>query len=290
MSTTFRITLLLAAAACLVGGCSMWRHAPEEPSQLPVPRMSPDAVVLEVAILAVPPGPEFSHDQLWRGVDEQHLPLELRRQLAHNGLVCGKIGAQMPEQIQRLLQTNQGQLQFDDAAGMTLSDSSGLQKRLQCRRGARQELPMHAVRPQIDIMLQGDDGRIRGQTYQEAQCLFAWKTFPQPSGGVQLDITPELHYGQPRQRVVRRDFAMQLQPGRDRRLFDQLRIKADLEPGQILLLGATRELKGLGRQFFADIENGGQDRKLLAIRLAQTQFDGLFAPEQIRAPIATPGE
>jgi hypothetical protein len=45
-------------------------------------------------------------------------------------------------------------------------------------------------------------------------------------------------------------------------------------------------LKGLGAHFFADDESGA--RRPLLIRLALTQDDGLFSPEDAPTPLVTP--
>ena len=78
--------------------------------------------------------------------------------------------------------------------------------------------------------------------------------------------------------------------GRDKLVFDRLRLDAKLTPGQVLLVSNTAEIKGPGESFFAETANGTVERTLLVVRVAQTQLDDLFTPEHALAPLVTPGD
>jgi hypothetical protein len=96
-----------------------------------------------------------------------------------------------------------------------------------------------------------------------------------------VDLTPEVHYGEPRARFVGEQGAIRMEAGRSRRVFDNLAISATLAPGHLLVLSSLPSRPGsLGFNFFTTVTAGRREQKLLVIRLAQTQHDGLFDPEQ----------
>jgi len=69
-------------------------------------------------------------------------------------------------------------------------------------------------------------------------------------------------------------------------VLDRLRLESLLGPGQSLVVSATGDIKGLGEHFFSETANSAVQRRLLVIRVAQTQLDDLFAAEPTPAPLA----
>ena len=123
-------------------------------------------------------------------------------------------------------------------------------------------------------------GQLSGQTYDDAQGVFAAKSFPQPDGRVRLELVPELHHDQPRQRWVGSQGMLRLETGRAKQVYDDMTLTADLSPGAMLVLSSLPNRPGsLGHHFFTQ-SDGRLEQKLLLIRLAQTQHDGLFAPPE----------
>ncbi|HTN75552.1 MAG TPA: hypothetical protein VL096_09905, partial [Pirellulaceae bacterium] len=131
-------------------------------------------------------------------------------------------------------------------------------------------------------------GQVTGQDFVEAQCLFAVKTFPQGDSRVRMELVPEVEHGQSKQRWIGQDGAFHVESSKSHKVLDGLRMELLLSPGEVLVLSCTADQKGLGKQFFAESKPGEQ--KLLMIRLAQTQYDDLFAPESVQKPIVTPTE
>ena len=56
---------------------------------------------------------------------------------------------------------------------------------------------------------------------------------------VQLDLLPELHHGEPQQRWIGDDGVIRLETSRPKRVFDELRMKISLAPGQMLVVAAA---------------------------------------------------
>jgi hypothetical protein len=76
----------------------------------------------------------------------------------------------------------------------------------------------------------------------------------------------------------------------DHERYDDLTISAVLNPGQTFVLAGTREVQGLGQHFFPAGERFPDHRRILLLRLAQTQLDDLFNPSPMFTPIATDGQ
>jgi hypothetical protein len=282
--------LLAVTAGLTLAGCARLETQPEEPSKLPPARMSGDSVVLEVAFVRLPAADSDAYDAIWDEADEQHFSAELRRGLAANGLRAGVLGQQLPSELRELLDTAPNILE-DRSEDVTTSDAevNRSSRRMQCRTGRRAKILVSKTHPALALLL-SEEGQVRGHQLADAQCLLALKPYPQGDGRVKLDITPEVEHGQLRTQWVGSEGSLMQRVGRDRLIFDRLRLEAMLTPGQVLIVANTADIKGLGEHFFSETAGGTVERTLLLVRLAQTQFDDLFAGEQALAPLVTPGD
>jgi hypothetical protein len=277
-------------ALALVVGCSQWQTLPEEPSQLPPARMSPDSVVLELAFVRLRASDVRAYDQIWSEADELHFSPELRRELAANGLRVGILGQQLPTELRSALDAAAGE-QEERAEDTDTSDTqtSRGQRRLACRTGRRAKIVVSKLHPTLAFLTQAD-GAVSGSVLENAQCLLALKTYPQGDGRVRLDITPEIEHGDLKNKWSQQDGSLMQRIGRDRVVLDRLRTVATMSAGQVLVLSTTPDVKGLGEHFYSETAAGRVERTLVLIRVAQTQWDDLFAPGQMSAPLATPTE
>ena len=281
---------LLAAAAGLIAGCAQWNKQPQEPSRLPAARMSPDSVVIELAFVRLPASDKAAHDAIWNQADEQHFAPELRRELAANGLRVGVLGQQLPTELRAALDAaaNLREERVEDTdTNDTQTDRS--QRRISCRTGRRAKIVVSKTYPSLAFLTQ-EEGAVRGNVLENAQCLLALRPYPQGDGRVRLDLTPEVEHGELKTRFAAQDGTMMHRVGRERVVQDRLRIAATVAAGQVLVISTTPDIKGLGEHFFSETAGGQVERTLLLIRVAQTQWDDLFAPEQLTAPLATPTE
>ncbi|MFM2095161.1 MAG: hypothetical protein RIS70_2285 [Planctomycetota bacterium] len=266
------------ALPCLnLTGCGRW-NPPPTANRLPVPRMSPDSVVLEIASVRLPVNSELQRDW-WNTIDEQALPQDVRENLAQNGIRVGIISGEIPKQLRDVLaqpQSNRvGDQDPDSSQGCVVS-----QQRLQQRSGRRGKIVTSELRDEI-ISLVPKSGRVVGQTYYQAQCLFSIRSYPQGDGQLKLDLVPEIEHGQPRTRWIGQptDGSFRLDTGRERAVYNELRFEPRLAAGEALILTCSDECKGLGREFFIDTKGDARMQRILLIRLAQTQLDDLFSPE-----------
>ena len=120
-----------------------------------------------------------------------------------------------------------------------------------------------------------DSKGVVGKSIPDAQCILACKWFPLGNGGVKIELTPEIHHGQPKKQFVAGEGTFHLLAMRERQVFGDLLIATELAPGQTMVLSGTPQF-GLGHSFFLERENGEPQQRLLLVRLAQTQRDDLF--------------
>ncbi len=280
-----------AVAALAAAGCAEWDKQPEQPTQLPPARMSPDAVVLELAFVRLPVADRASYDAIWLAADEQHFAPELRKELAANGLRAGVLGQQLPTELRAALDAAASQLE-ERAEDIDTNDTQTdlKQRRIQCRTGKRAKIVVSRTRPSLSFLTL-DEGRVHGNVLENAQCLLALKPYAQGDGRVRLDITPEVEHGELRNTWVHgQQGSLMQRQGRERVILERLRTMATLSAGQVLVVSNTAEIKGVGEHFFSETAGGRSERTLVLLRVAQTQWNDLFVPEQFAAPLATPVE
>lgn len=295
MSRTFvsrrQLLASLPAWAAALAGCAQVEIPDDLPGRLlPAARMSPDSVILEIGYAQMALAERASYDEVWQQADEQALGLELRQELARNGLRCGILGKRIPEKVRALMDqksTAVDKRSEDLDVGQVEVDRQT--RRLQCRAARRAKVLCSKSFPQLSLLTR-DGGSVRGRQLEKAQCLLALKPYPQNDGRVQIDLLPEVEHGELKQQWVAGEGTMMQRVGREKLTFEALRISLSLAPGQMIVISAVEEPIGLGEHFFVESVGGTPQRSLLFVRLAHTQHDDLFAPELSSLPLATPGE
>jgi hypothetical protein len=242
--------------------------------------MSPDTVVLELALLEV-----ADAERLWQELDEQHLPVETRRKLAAQGLRAGVLGTQVPGWINSQLAEQPRTLEIDEGSGSAIMQDKTKQWRLQCRSGDSREIELGSVREELAIPV-GEGDTDSQQVLKNAQCKLAIVAEPQGDGRVHLHISPEIHHGPLRHRWVGDGESFRIDLTQQCQRYPELAFAAVLAPGQTLVLAAPADAQGLGRSLFFT-ETLPVKHRILLLRVAQTQFDDLFSPPQTLTPIAS---
>jgi hypothetical protein len=270
--------------ALTLAGCSPVKP-PAGKSLLAPAAMSPDSAVLEVFFIRCPMGDANVNATLWEQVDEQAIPNGTRLQLARNGFRVGLVGAQVPLGVSRLLElaTTPAAIPGPNTrieASQMQEEPQVIRRHLQLRPGTRQEIIASEVYDELPVLM-NEEGQLAGQTYAQAQGILAFKTYNLRDGQVKLELVPELHHGQPRQRWTASQGMYRLDTGRERRVFTPLGISASLARGQMLAMTCLPDRSGsLGYHFFSDKRAGRTDQKLLLIRLSQAQHDDLVLPDE----------
>lgn len=286
-SPAYRLSIVVLFALG-VSGCALWQNdSTAEPSTLPSSNLSDDTVVLETTKVRIPNLSEDSVAQMWLEVDEQFMPAAMRSRLYENGIRVGLINYHLPQQIRDLLESNTGKSGLNGQSSVVIKDAGEvpIAEQRRFRKGKRGELIASDVLPELTCFIKEGDA-VTGETYYQAQCRFAILTYPQGDGRVLIELVPEIQHGQPQREFSSPgdgifEFA---QRPRSEALAD-LTMKAIMSPGETLILGATDELKGVGKAFFSRADGR---RQIMLIRLAASQTDGLFVAEVEKAP--EPGE
>ena len=215
------------SALSVVLGCTKLDLAPMPDSPLAQPKMSADSVALDIFFVRIPSDQPDVDTALWAEVDEQSLDVALRQRLAENGFRLGQTGGQIPLSLERLIEL-EGPESPDQGAGavqtVSVDEKNKVQGRhLQLRSGQRSEIVASGIHPRLPVLIR-DEGQLRGSDRKDAQGIFALKAFPQGDGGVRLELIPEVHYGEIKQRWAGADGVWRLDAGRDRDVLDQLAI------------------------------------------------------------------
>ena len=231
---------------------------------------------------------QIGPDSFWSEVDEQILPVDARRRLTAAGIRCGTVGQQLPAELQQLLDRARSDANVVDPDGKTIDVTGPRHRRLQCRAGQRQQIPLADVQQEINLLWR-DQGRVRGATYLDAQPLFVLRVEPQPSGEAEVALVPQILHGAPKNRYVGRDGMFLMETGKEEKLFDDLAIEATLSLGECLVIGCTAGQEGLGERFFCS-ELHDPRPKLLILRLAHTQRDDVQGSAEKPQPLVTPTE
>ncbi len=273
-----RRQIALLALPLLVG-CAT--PLPEGKSPLKPPRMSSDSIVLEMFFVRFPFGEPSANEDLWEEVDEQQFSSELRRDLSRNGFRAGLVEGKMPDELSKLLDLSDRPPPEKENGGAKIEDFESrprvVRRRLQIRPGRRGEIIASGVYDRLPVLV-CSDGQISGQTYNQAQGVFDVRWSPRTDGRARLELVPELHHDKPRQRWVGGQGMIRLETNRPKQVYDELTLSAELSPGAMLVLGSLSNRPGsLGHHFFTE-DHGRMEQKLLVIRVAQTQHDGLFDP------------
>jgi hypothetical protein len=282
------LAALLVAAVTASGGCSRWSQSPSEQSLLKPPRMSPDSVVLELALVDIPAGEEAAAKRVWRSVDEQAISLELRRDLNEQGVRCGTVGSQLPQWLCDQLESQDQRLGLERDGSTLVAGEFAAQRRLQCRAGKARSVPISRDHLEFSLPVGSGEQDSPASVYQDAQWFLGITVKPLGDGSVQLRLMPEIHHGQIRQRWVGDEGFFRMDASRDLVELDSLLVDVTLMPGQTMVLGGGEGPKSLGAVLFAEQGEAGPAGRLLLLRLAQTQFNDLFAPGPGLPPIATP--
>lgn len=278
-----RILLLTLA---FLAGCSPWSTSPNGKSLLQSAKMSPDSVVVEFALLELGDLEKGLTSDLWREADEQQIQTELRRKLAQNGIRCGVLGSQLPSWITDRLADRGKLLQLDESDHTAVVSDLLTQRRIQFRANQHRSIPVGLKCKELE--LDGPDSEELTK-YADAQCHLSITAIPKGDGRVALELVPDIQHGPPRHRWVGGDGLFRLDASRDSVRFDDLKVSATLVPGQTLILQTLPGASGVGKAFAGNKNSGPATPhgKMVLLRLAQTQFDDLFDPQQTLTPIAT---
>jgi hypothetical protein len=275
----------------VMAGCTQWSTTPTgEFAQLPLPKLAPDSVVLEITFIRIPEEHVDFEDRFWPEADESALNAELRRRLAANGFRSGIVGTPPPPALQEVLDRQPA----PDLGGGVTSIEAGTEiavrtHHLRNRAGHPGKIIVRGTPvSKLAALMSDEAGHVRGESLDQAQFYFSIASYPQGDGQVRVELVPTIEHGQPRSRFKGQQGAWTVDNvSRPARTYEDLKIDTLLSPGQSVALGCTTVQRGLGEQFFAADPNEQEPRLLLVVRLQQTQLDERFMDDEVLEPITS---
>lgn len=249
-------------------------------------RPSPDSVQMEVIWARCPLGDAEINDTVWSQIDETQVAPDVHRELARNGFRIGVIAGTPPDAIARVLN-------MESAEPRNAADSTGLQSldllhetkvhgsRRNFRRGERMEILASENMAAMPLLV--SRGReLGGRTYRDAQAIYALRIDPQPDQTVNVELTPEIHFGPSQLRWSGGDEGMDVVlrqlPMREREVFESMRMNVRLAPGEMLMLAGLPDSGSRpGHYFHTAQSSSGPEQKIVLIRLAQVPQSDTFA-------------
>jgi hypothetical protein len=276
------IALLAVAASCT--------KLPKSRSLLPTTQVG-DHVALELFFVRIPLENQTVLEPLWSDVDEQTIPLDVRRRLAANGFLVGQLGGQLPAAVTDLLKIRDDAPTVDAAQPISVDLAKPTllhRKRIDVY---QTETPSRIVvtgererheKLQVLFCDEVDDRpAVVGWTFRSAQGSLVTKVHPQPDGRVKLDIVPEIEHGDAVKTFTPQEGGTwSMQVASRGKTFDRLRISAGLSPGEMLVFSCLADRPGsLGEQFFTERRSDVLNQIVLLIRVVQGKAGDLFADQ-----------
>ncbi len=268
--------ILLSSFALLLVGCRVVEPGASKMSPLAPLAVSSDAITLEVFSAPVPRGEE-QLAALWKLVDEQTLPADLRQRMEKNGFRAGLIGPNVPAELAEILKITEHQATDDDPFKFALNPEEGVNLRVvHAKTGKRTEVAIPEVRERMQL-LEIAHGGLGGKTYNQAECRLALRTDYESDGRVRIEIVPEVHHGTFQSRVRGNDGMMMFTQERPKRVFEDLKMEPRLAPGQMLVLaGQASRPASAGYHFFHDTRGDRPITMLWVVRVARGTHDTAF--------------
>ena len=301
---------LLLTLVCIQSGCSSWYAQPGETStSKPISsafqklRMSPDSVVIEVAVARIELDRRDDFEQLWNEIDTSTIPLANRKRLDQNGIRAGVISSQLPAVLQSLLEPQP--IDVDSLSGMQkqmyekgILESEPrylLHDGIQNRSGETHSVPVTSVLHNASWTINNESNQIVGAG-EHVRGFIELMTYPNGNGTVRLVCTPCLHLGEPKMQIAVQGEGFVYESTSDKNQLEDLRFESRLKNGQTLILAPTGDMEDLGGLLFGsavtdriapNTASTSGSFRILLVRILQTQMDDLFAPVESKEKLTT---
>lgn len=258
---------------------------PEAQSFLQPAKTAPDSVTLEIFQARVPTSDHELLEQLWQEVDEQRLSVESRRELVRNGFRVGVLGGALPDLLAKHLnlQSEMPSASAERVITGENADPQVVRRVMQLNRHESATVQASDLEEHRHILISDDRG-VKGRGYEQVQAVYSLRAEPVPGQRVSLDLTPELHFGELRNRYSGSDQGIFLiTPSREREIYDQFRLAVELAPGELLVVSCLPKARGTLGHAFHEVDRGeGAEQELLLVRLLQVPGSEILADAVVR--------
>jgi hypothetical protein len=275
-------------------GCRAWPLTAPEESNAPARQnllkpvgMAEDGFSIEIITVRYPLGDDELNEAAWSQIDEQAIPVDVRRRLADNGLRAGTIAGQLPAEIARILTAAEQPATLAEAAANFAQAPVVSRQRMQLHSGWRGQLLASRVYDEVPLLVReqnGDRIDVSGKPFRLAQGIFDVTAAATGDRRVKLHFAPELHHGEPRQSFVVESEDAQLRPqaSKQKKVFDSLAFDATLATEQMLVIASLPERPGtVGHVFLTEQQADQTQQKMMIVRLEQSRHSDLFSGEKI---------
>lgn len=249
-------------------------------------KTSSDRVTLEVFQVRIPANDKALAEELWKSVDEQRIDLDARNRLVSNGFRAGVISGTLPDALSRSLNLQSEMPESSDERIVTDETATPKVTRrvLQLKRREPAAIQASEVQSSAHVFLNTENG-LQGKSYEQAQGVYSLRTETVPGQQVELQITPELQFGELKNRIAGGDQGMFVfTTSRERKVFDQLMISVPIAAGDMFVVTEAGGASGsLGAVFHAERRGDAVEQKLVLIRLLQVPESEILSDASLAA-------
>lgn len=273
--------LAFSYAVAVSAGCQAVIHTPPgtlERLLTPV-STSPESVTLEIFDARIAPSQQEQLAALWRQVDEMQLPTDTRRRLQANGFRLGVIGGSLPPEVAALFSlTEQSDGDRQEQVITEQTAAPRVRRRVvQLQAGKATQIKPTDVVDELRVLYSTDDG-LTGNLYTQARGVYELQAAATAGQRVAIELSPELHHGELRNRWVGEQGMLLVKPSREREHFPDLRIAVELDPGDLLVVGTIDEApSSLGHALHTVRSTGVAEQKLVMLRMLEVPVSEILA-------------
>ncbi len=271
-----RLSLFVVALGGLTG-CQWWPNGcvvGDEQSLLRVVQAPPDAIPLDIYWARFPWGDTGMNDELWHSVQEDRVPLEVRRRLTENGLRAGVISGTPPAALTKLLAGDSPIVDETTApANLKLIEVPRVVRHLvHLQPGKIKQEEATELAEEITLQLTRA-GESASETFAQARGAYALVAAPAGLSRVRIEVTPEVVHGEPRLKWSQPQPGVMVQSvAQDKEVFDELHIYTELAAGEILVVMSQPDARGRLGGFLHIVDDGGErQQRVLLVRASQVR-------------------
>ncbi len=270
----FRL-LLFVVALVSATGCQWWPHGSvvgDEHALLRAVQAPPDAIPLDIYWARFPWGDTGMNDELWQSVQEDRVPVEVRRRLAENGLRAGVISGTPPAALTKLL-TGDAKPDNDkgNVANLKLIEVPRVVRHLiHLQPGKIKQEEATELTDEVTLELTRA-GESASETFAQARGAYAIVAAPAGLSRVRVEVTPEVVHGEPRLKWQQPQPGVMVQSvAQEKAVFDELHIYSELAAGEMLVVMSQPDARGRLGGFLHIVDDGGErQQRVLLVRASQ---------------------
>ncbi len=266
--------LFLGLVPCW-SGCLLLMERPSKDlgSLLRPAEVAPGSVTLEVFHVRFSADQHVQVQELWEQVDEQPFSASLRHELMLNGFRVGILGGTLPDTLASALKLQSEMPEPSSIRTITEQSARPRVKRRVLQLAPEQLATIHPSElvEHVDLLIHRNEGVV-GNTYTQAESVYSMEAESIAGHCVEVQLTPELHHGKLRSRYAGAEEKgiFLLTTSRKREIYTTLQIRAELEPGELIVVGSMPHMRSsLGDLFHSDQGPQHHDEKLILVRLLQ---------------------